>query len=76
MGYRVRGLIVTHLRQIDPSAASSIGPVRVLRKKAVIALWSRTKSCWPAWARPGTPACASSRRNGTDEGSSRPSTSR
>jgi hypothetical protein len=50
LGYRVRGLIVTHLQQIDPSAASSIGPVRVLRKEALIALWSLTKIILDAYA--------------------------
>lgn len=38
-GYVVRGTIVTHLKEIEPSAESSLGKIRVLDKDAVQALW-------------------------------------
>ena len=40
-GYTVRGAIVTHLEQLDPAAAASIGAIKVIRKEAVGALWAR-----------------------------------
>ncbi|MEU4321435.1 helicase C-terminal domain-containing protein [Nocardia fluminea] len=39
-GYTIRGVIVTHLDQLDAAAASSIGNVKVIRKDAVIKLWN------------------------------------
>jgi hypothetical protein len=41
IGFTVRGTIVTHLTAIDPSAESSLGELRVIRKDAVVALWQR-----------------------------------
>lgn len=41
LGYIVRGTIVTHLEQLDPAAASSVGEIKVVRKDAVAALWTR-----------------------------------
>lgn len=40
-GFTVRGTIVSHLSEIDPSAASSLGEVRIIKKDAVQALWQR-----------------------------------
>jgi hypothetical protein len=41
MGYLVRGTIVTHLAELDAAAAASIGAIKVIRKDAVAALWTR-----------------------------------
>jgi hypothetical protein len=49
-GYRVRGTIVTHLQRVEPSAASSAGPVRVVRKAAVLGLWARSNMLLGAFA--------------------------
>ncbi len=38
LGYTVRGTIVTHLSEIDPAATSSAGPIRVIKKEAVVGL--------------------------------------
>jgi tetratricopeptide (TPR) repeat protein len=38
-GFTIRGTIVTHLEGIDPAAASSLGPIIILRKGAVQELW-------------------------------------
>ncbi|MBF6299101.1 hypothetical protein IU459_16345 [Nocardia amamiensis] len=43
-GYTIRGLIVTHLQQLEPAAASSIGTIKVIRKEAVVELWNRVNS--------------------------------
>ena len=40
-GYMVRGAIVTHLEQLDPAAAASIGAIKVIRKDAMAGLWAR-----------------------------------
>lgn len=49
-GYRVRGTVVTHMQRIEPSAASSAGPIKVIRKEAVLELWVRTKTLLGAYA--------------------------
>jgi Helicase C-terminal domain len=40
-GYAVRGTIVTHMAELDPPAAASIGTIKVIRKDAVAVLWAR-----------------------------------
>jgi hypothetical protein len=45
LGYIVRGTIVTHLHQIDQSAQSSLGPIRIIRKSAIRELWNRVMRC-------------------------------
>ncbi len=42
LGYNVRGVIITHLDTIDASAQSSLGPIRIIQKAAILALWNRT----------------------------------
>lgn len=49
-GYRVRGTVVTHLQRIEASAASSAGPIKVIRKDAVLELWARTSVRLGAYA--------------------------
>jgi Rad3-related DNA helicase len=49
-GYRVRGTVVTHLQQIEPSAASSAGSLKVVRKDAVLDLWARVSALLGAYA--------------------------
>lgn len=44
LGYVVHGVILTHLDSIDQSAQSSAGPIRILRKQAVFALWKHVES--------------------------------
>jgi Helicase C-terminal domain len=44
LGYTIRGTVVTHLQEIEPSASSSAGPIRILRKEAISALWNRVHS--------------------------------
>jgi hypothetical protein len=41
-GFIVRGTIVTHLTNIEPSAESSLGIVRIITKEAINGLWKRT----------------------------------
>jgi hypothetical protein len=43
LGYSIRGAIITHLTQINPAAKSSAGPVRIIEKPAMIALWERVR---------------------------------
>jgi hypothetical protein len=50
LGYIVRGAIVTHLAQLDPTAAASIGAVKVVRKDAVAALWTRVNELLGSFA--------------------------
>lgn len=38
-GYRVRGVIVSHLDELEAAAASSVGAIKLVRKDAVLALW-------------------------------------
>ena len=38
-GYSVRAVIVTHLNQLAPDAQSSVGPLKLLQKDAVLSLW-------------------------------------
>ena len=49
-GYVVRGTIVTHLEQLDPAAAASIGAIKVVRKDAVAALWTRVNELLGVYA--------------------------
>jgi hypothetical protein len=42
-GYTIRSLIVTHM-DLAGDAVSSIGPIRIVRKDAIIALWERVKA--------------------------------
>jgi hypothetical protein len=49
-GYQVRGTVVTHLLQVEPSAAASAGPIKVVRKDAVLDLWARTNALLGAYA--------------------------
>ena len=49
-GYGVRGTIVTHLQQVEPSAAASAGTIKVVRKDAVLELWARTGALLGAYA--------------------------
>lgn len=48
-GFTIRGLIVTHLERIDPSASSSLGSIRVVRKSAIIRLWERIRTILDAY---------------------------
>jgi hypothetical protein len=41
LGYVVRGVIVTHLDELDAAAAASIGAIKVVRKDAITELWIR-----------------------------------
>lgn len=43
LGYSVRGIIVSHIIDIDPAAQSSIGDIRVLTKDSVMQLWEIVK---------------------------------
>lgn len=40
-GYSVRGTIVTHLEALDAASVSSLGEIRVVRKDAIQALWTK-----------------------------------
>lgn len=46
----VRGTTVTHFAGLDAAAAASIGPVKVIRKDAVMALWARANQLLGAYA--------------------------
>jgi hypothetical protein len=39
-GYIVRGTILTHLTEIDPSAEVSAGGIKILGKEAILGLWN------------------------------------
>jgi hypothetical protein len=41
LGYGVRGTIVTHLTNVEAAAKSSSGPIRIITKEAMLALWNR-----------------------------------
>jgi hypothetical protein len=43
-GYTVRGTIVTHLPTLAPAAEASAGPIKVLDKLSILALWERVRS--------------------------------
>lgn len=49
-GYTIRGVIVTHLEQLDPAAAASIGVIKVVRQDAVTALWTRVNDLLGVYA--------------------------
>lgn len=49
-GYAIRGVIVTHLEQLDPAAAASIGIIKVVRTDAVTALWTRVNELLGVYA--------------------------
>lgn len=49
-GYVVRGVIVTHLEQLDPTAAASIGVIKVVRQDAVTSLWNRVNELLGVYA--------------------------
>jgi hypothetical protein len=38
-GYHVRGTIVSHLEEVEASAASSLGEIKLVPKAAILALW-------------------------------------
>lgn len=38
-GYHVRGTIVSHLEEVEASAASSLAEIKLVRKAAILALW-------------------------------------
>lgn len=40
-GYSVRGTIVSHMEQVEASAASSVGEIKIIRKSAILSLWHR-----------------------------------
>jgi hypothetical protein len=40
-GFTVRGTIVTHLTELESTVASSLGEIRILKKDAVVSLWTR-----------------------------------
>ena len=42
-GYTVCGTIVTHLDDIEPSAKSSLGSLRLISKSAMQSLWERVR---------------------------------
>jgi hypothetical protein len=42
-GYIVRGTLATHLTSLRPEAEASAGPIKVLTKPAIMALWNRVK---------------------------------
>ncbi len=44
LGFDVRGTIVTHLSEIEAAAKSSIGPLRIIRKEAILALCQRVQT--------------------------------
>src|ERR1700739_1138460 len=50
LGYTVRGTIVTHLANIEDAARSSAGPIRVLSKDAVVALWKHVERLLRSYA--------------------------
>jgi hypothetical protein len=50
IGYQVRGTVVTHMERAEPSAASSAGPIKIVRKEAVLELWARTNALLGAYA--------------------------
>ena len=43
MGYIIRGTVVTHLEEVDSSAQSSAGPIRIIRKTAIQSLWNKIR---------------------------------
>jgi hypothetical protein len=49
-GYIVHGTIVTHLRELDPTSAASIGAIKVIRKDAMAALWTRVNELLGVYA--------------------------
>jgi hypothetical protein len=49
-GYLVRGTIVTHLADLDAAAAASIGAIKVIRKDAMGALWTRVNQLLGAYS--------------------------
>ena len=42
-GYVIRGTVVTHLPAIDPAADASAGPLRVIHRDVLLALWTRVR---------------------------------
>ena len=50
LGYIVRGTIVTHLDNIEDAARSSAGPIRVVRKDAIAALWKHVERLLRSYA--------------------------
>lgn len=38
-GFAVHGTIVTHMTELEPNAVSSVGPIAILGKNSVLALW-------------------------------------
>ena len=43
-GYSIQGLIVSHLTQLDPIAASSMGTVKIIENPAVLSLWGYVRT--------------------------------
>ena len=43
IGYQVRSSIVTHLTEIAPEAEASLGPIRIIGKGAIQALWREVR---------------------------------
>jgi Helicase C-terminal domain/Type III restriction enzyme, res subunit len=66
-GYVVRGTIVTHLEELDPAAAASIGAVKVLRKDAVSALWDRVNELLGIYAGSWSADVPEARLNAADQ---------
>jgi hypothetical protein len=46
----VRGTIVPHLADLDAAAAASIGAIKIIRKDAVAALWTRVNDLLGAYS--------------------------
>jgi hypothetical protein len=43
LGYDIRGIIITHLKEIAPEARSALGQKRIVTKEAILALWEVIK---------------------------------
>jgi len=57
-GYLVRGTIITQMLRAEATAASTAGPIKIVRKEAVLE-WAGPP-CAPAWP-PGQPDTARTR---------------
>ena len=48
-GYSIRAVVVTHLNQLAPDAQSALGPIRLIKKDVILALWSRVRTIMTAY---------------------------
>lgn len=42
-GFKIRSVIITHLKEMEDSAKSSIGDIKIIHKEAIIKLWEKVK---------------------------------